>query len=1082
MSATTPQPLSQLAAELCADLTARWRANERIPAEHYLHAHPQLTADPESALDVIYTEFLLRIELGERPTDAEYRRRFPQYDRQLSNHFELEQALESWPIQYPDMDSAPGSNGGPIDFESRPAEACEDARACPGEAVNATQAGEGNRGVEQHQFGRFTLVERIGSGSCGVVWKALDGDLNRYVAIKIPHAGQLTERDAARFLREARSAARIRHPGIVAIHEVGQHNGAPFLVSDFIDGVTLVTLLETRRVSCLEAAELIRDVALALQCAHALGVVHRDIKPANIILDSSESRDADKQNSKPALGRPLLMDFGLAHCDDADRTVTVDGDLVGTPAYMSPEQAAGSTRLIDARSDVYSLGVVLYQLLTGEPPFRGNCRMVLDQVLREEPRAPRLLNDHIPEDLETVCLKAMSKEPGRRYGSAEEFADDLKRFLRGEPIRARPITKIERAWRWAKRNPRLAGLSAAVGLSLVAVSMTSTAAALRINAARHEAVEQQEHASANLVRAESERARAERNLEFAHLMVRQLVDNYSLLGDQQQQFDQRLQWYEKANALLASTARKSPSKVEFQTALAESFSRLGMLHARASQNAQAMEAFDQAIAILDRLCKQYPDLPQYQLDLAKACDYLGRQYRAENRYDAALVMHEKACQLQAGLISTARLPTMQASRDLAIYYSDLGVLQHDMDHIRASHESYERAFALLEPLAETYPADAALQAAFASLCRDIGMRRASGDSKQWFDRARTILESLIATHEGEIQYRPDLAKLLTKYSETEDDPERAFGWQQKAHKLWEQLDREFPSDSEIRRGFVCSLGDNGRFLRLLGHHREAIDSLRRAAQQMEIIVTEDSSERDHDLVVHALTMIAGSELQVGNLDGYRETCREIMTHCQKRNSNWYDPLRVCLVLPDVVDDHAQLVHLAEDAANHGSRSLRKQATLGASLYRAGRLREAADMLRNVEMSNRLALLVRTGTAEVIRADNARVALFLAMANARLQRSIEAIGWLAKARKWIEDEGRLLVAVPTSVADHSIDSSAASSATRKPTVGAHAASSEKRDDLPTPRISYNDRMLVADIAFEVETILREAESLVDVFAR
>jgi WD40 repeat protein/serine/threonine protein kinase len=351
-------------------------------------------------------------------------------------------------------------------------------------------------------IGKFEVLELLGRGAFGAVYRARDPELDRTVAVKVPRAGYFaTREEEGRFLREARSAARLTHPGIVPVHEIAHERGVPYLVSDYVEGLTLADVLTGGRPSFRETAELVAHIAEALDYAHRQKVIHRDIKPSNILIDRG--------------GRPHLTDFGLARREEGEITVTLDGQVLGTPAYMAPEQAAGERRNVDGRSDVYSLGVVLYELLTGELPFRGNQRMLLHQVLHDEPRPPRRLNDGIPRDLETICLKAMAKEPGRRYATAGALADDLRRYLNREPIRARPVGRAEWLWRWCRRNPVVAGLLVAVLLSLLTGTAVATYFAVHAYREADRATKKEALAETRATEAKANANDARTNLDLA---------------------------------------------------------------------------------------------------------------------------------------------------------------------------------------------------------------------------------------------------------------------------------------------------------------------------------------------------------------------------------------------------------------------------------------------------------------------------------------------------------------------------------------------------------------------------------------
>jgi serine/threonine-protein kinase len=308
----------------------------------------------------------------------------------------------------------------------------------------------------------YEIQEELGHGGMGIVYKAKDEKLGRVVALKMILARHyISDQILTRFQAEAEAVAQLQHPNIVQLHDHGQHDNLPYFTLEFMAGGSLNERLKNGAVPPKEAAQLVEQLARGMQYAHQAGFIHRDLKPHNILLAAD--------------GTPKISDFGLVKRAETDQALTQTGDAMGTPAYMAPEQALGETKRVGPAADVYALGAILYECLTGKPPFQGKTRAdIHHQVIHSDPASPRRDNPRLPRDLETICLKCLQKDPQKRYASAEALANDLRRFQNHEPIRARAVGRAERFAKWIRRQPAAAALLAlgtVCALAVVAITV-----------------------------------------------------------------------------------------------------------------------------------------------------------------------------------------------------------------------------------------------------------------------------------------------------------------------------------------------------------------------------------------------------------------------------------------------------------------------------------------------------------------------------------------------------------------------------------------------------------------------------------
>jgi serine/threonine-protein kinase len=779
-------------------------------------------SDREQRLDEVLAGYLQAVRAGNAPSRAQLLDSHPDLASDLAEFFADQDRFDC--LAAPLRDALPSSRR---TIPSRP----------PGIQPGA-------------EFGPFELLGEIARGGMGAVFRARHKGLNRVVALKLLLGGPLaSEDDRARFRREAEAVARLDHPHIIPIYEVGEHDGQPFFSMKLAEAGSLAGVLGALLSRPRDSARLVERVARAVHHAHQRGILHRDLKPANVLLASPARQGREKTtpgadaaglaNAAELAGcEPLVSDFGLAR-EVNGPGLTQSGALVGTPAYMAPEQAAGARDAVTVATDVYGLGAVLYECLAGRPPFRGvNTAETIRQVLDCDPVAPRTLNRGVPRDLEIICLKCLHKDPQRRYASAQALADDLERFLAGEPIRARPVGRLERGVRWARRQPVVAGLS----LALVVAVLSGFGLVLHY-----------------LRLAEAAAAHAQDKAELA--------DKHRLQAEEQ-----------------AREARKQAREARFQKAAADASFR------------QAHGTVNDFCVYLAGELEHVPGLEPIRRRLLQAARKYYEGFLEQRGKDPALrqeladtLMHVARIASSIGARGEAGAAEGQAvaiyrelhredptdllvQRKLAGAISDLALTQE----LRASLATSDESIGLFEHFLTLHPDDPELRHGLAHVLGNRGSRCIGAgrfaEAQDNFERALVLLDRLLREYPRTIAYLSDQAHALENLGvllgRQEGGRHASLCCYQKARAVRTTLARSFPRDPRRQADLAASHHALGICLRDLGNRAEAKAAFAQALAARRQLAAQNP------LVIRYQADLAGSLTNQGinhNADGQRET-------------------------------------------------------------------------------------------------------------------------------------------------------------------------------------------------------------------
>jgi eukaryotic-like serine/threonine-protein kinase len=668
-------------------------------------------------------------------------------------------------------------------------------------------------GLLGQHLGPYLIQERIASGGMGSVYRAVRvDDYHQPVAIKLIRRGLADGETLNRFNVERQVLAELAHPHIARLLDAGTTaEGLPYSVMEYIDGLPIDRYCESRQLSVRERLFLFHQVCLAVDYAHERGIVHRDLKPGNVLVTAS--------------GTPKLTDFGLAKHVHEDSQQTQTGQILGTPSYMAPEQAAGRTREVGPLTDVYALGAILYELLTGRPPLKGaTWRETLEQVCTQDPVSLRHLLPQLPRDLETICLKCLQKEARCRYPSARALAEDIDRFVRGEPIRARPVSRSERLYRWCRRKPLVAGLLAA--LLLVTVGGFAGIVSLWLLA---------EQRGVALEREKDEALRQRKFAEARQQLARQAVDDMTRVAEERLTTEPRMQELQKDILLqalefyekLAGEGAADPD-LRFRTSQAYFF--LARIQSRLGKSREAEQGYRRQIALLEELVREFPREPKYRFDLFHSYEHLAEALPGP----AGLVERERLRRQAFVIIDklVANFPEMPDYRDaLANQGGNLAQMLLYQGRLEEAEQLLRRCLSIAEKLVQEFPQkrtpphyekNVAL-----NLCNLGNVLQTGGKfdlAEKAYRQAIAAGEKLAADHSEEPSYRHDVARYLHDlgglFINTGRFPEAAKIFD-RCVELHQQLTESYPSVLGYRSALAHSHNYRGQIFQALGRETEA---------------------------------------------------------------------------------------------------------------------------------------------------------------------------------------------------------------------------------------------------------------------